>query len=391
MGVLTPWGRRGGGGPPEAFEATLWRALAVLRLATLCYATVMVARNFRDYQHPFVAWLVVVVMAVWSALTAYGYARAGARIRVLLLTDLVLTAGCVLASRWVIGGDALSHGVPTLPITWMACPVIATAIGYGRRRAVLAAVAMGSCDIGTRGVLSQATLTGTVIMVLAAIAVGQVARLAAVVEQSLREAAEREAAGRERERLARGIHDSVLQVLALVQRRGAELGGEAAELGRLAGEQEAALRALVNADAPVPTGLTDLRTALGSLASATVSLSAPATGVLVPARVAAEISAAAGAAVANVRAHAGPNAQAWLLIEEDGDQVIISVRDNGPGMPADRLDEAAAEGRLGVAQSIRGRMRDLGGTATITSVPGQGTEIELRVGRTASVPSVRLP
>ena len=46
-------------------------------------------------------------------------------------------------------------------------------------------------------------------------------------EARLQHVAELEAATRERERLARGIHDSVLQVLALVQRRGAELGGEA--------------------------------------------------------------------------------------------------------------------------------------------------------------------
>jgi 1-acyl-sn-glycerol-3-phosphate acyltransferase len=52
-------------------------------------------------------------------------------------------------------------------------------------------------------------------------------------------------ATRERERLARDIHDSVLQVLALVKRRGAGLDGEAGELARLAGEQEAALRTLV--------------------------------------------------------------------------------------------------------------------------------------------------
>jgi signal transduction histidine kinase len=389
MSVLTAWRRRGAGGPPEAFEATLWRGLAVLRLATLAYAAVMVARNFRDYQHPLAGWLVLVVMAVWSAVTAYSYARA--RLRVLLLADFGLTAGCVLISGWVVGVEALARGVPTLPITWMACPVIAIAIRYGRRRSVLAALMMGGCDIATRGTFKQATVTGTVIMVLAALAVGEVARLAAAAEQSLRAAAEREAAGRERERLARGIHDSVLQVLALVQRRGAELGGEAAELGRLAGEQEAALRALVNSDAEVSTGLTDLRDALARLTSATVSLSAPATGVFVPAQVAAEISAAAGAALENVRTHVGANARAWLLVEDDGEQVIVSVRDDGPGVSAGRLDEAAAQGRLGIAQSIRGRMRDLGGTATITSVPGQGTEVELRVGRARSVPQVRTP
>ena len=60
------------------------------------------------------------------------------------------------------------------------------------------------------------------------------------------------AAAAERARLARAVHDGVLQVLALVQRRGAELGGEAAELGRLAGEQEAALRTLIRAGRRAP-------------------------------------------------------------------------------------------------------------------------------------------
>ena len=42
---------------------------------------------------------------------------------------------------------------------------------------------------------------------------------------------------------------------------------------------------------------------------------------------------------------------------------------------------AAAAGRLGVAQSIVGRLRDVGGKACLTSSPGQGTEVELRVPR----------
>jgi signal transduction histidine kinase len=50
-------------------------------------------------------------------------------------------------------------------------------------------------------------------------------------------------------------------------------------------------------------------------------------------------------------------------------------------MAPGRLAEAAADGRLGVAQSIQGRLRDLGGTAVITSAPGEGTEVELRVPR----------
>ena len=74
-------------------------------------------------------------------------------------------------------------------------------------------------------------------------------------------------------------------------------------------------------------------------------------------------------------------APAWILLEDDGGAVTVTVRDDGPGIPDGRLAEAAAAGRLGVARSIHGRLTDLGGTATLTSTPGQGTEVELRVYR----------
>jgi signal transduction histidine kinase len=53
-------------------------------------------------------------------------------------------------------------------------------------------------------------------------------------------------------------------------------------------------------------------------------------------------------------------------------------------MAPDRLAAAAGQGRLGVAQSIVGRLRALGGDAVITTAPGQGTEVELRLPRDAA-------
>jgi signal transduction histidine kinase len=367
-----------------SFEVTLWRALAVFRLATLGYTTVLVARNFTNFVHPYAAWVVVAIMGGWSVLTISGYATPRGRHWPLLTADFVVTAGCLLSSRWIEGPQVLSEGMPTLPVTWMACPVLAVAVARGRAWGALAAVAMGACDLVARGVFNQATFTGTAIMVMAALAVGHVAGLAAQTQEQLRLAAEREAATRERERLARGIHDSVLQVLALVQRRGAELGGEAAEIGRLAGEQEAALRALVGpapgADS-VPAGLVDLRMMLSRHASPEVSISAPATGVWLPARAAHELSLAVAAAVENVRQHCPDGVRAWILVEDEPGDVTVTVRDDGPGIPAGRLEQAAAEGRLGLAQSVCGRVRDLGGTVTVTSAPGEGTEIEMRLPR----------
>ncbi|MFD0443738.1 ATP-binding protein [Streptomyces indonesiensis] len=91
------------------------------------------------------------------------------------------------------------------------------------------------------------------------------------------------------------------------------------------------------------------------------------------------MAAAVGASLDNVRVHAGEDAHAWILLEDEPDAVMVTVRDDGPGIPEGRLADAEAEGRLGVALSIRGRLRDLGGTAEWISAPGQGTEVELTV------------
>jgi signal transduction histidine kinase len=81
----------------------------------------------------------------------------------------------------------------------------------------------------------------------------------------------------------------------------------------------------------------------------------------------------------------GEGAAAWVLLDDLGDRVELSVRDDGPGIPDGRLAEAEADGRLGVRESIRGRVRDLGGTATLVTGP-TGTEWEIVVPRPFGVP-----
>lgn len=186
----------------------------------------------------------------------------------------------------------------------------------------------------------------------------------------------REAAEAERTRLARPIHDGVLQVLALVQRHGPELGGRGVELAELAGAQEAALRALITGTGADAHGAADLRHLLAGLTSPAVTLAAPAEPIMLPGRAALEVRAAIVAALQNVERHAGPDAHAWVLLEREPDGLRVTVRDDGAGIPPGRLEEATAAGRIGVAQSIRGRIADIGGTVTITSDPGTGTEIE---------------
>ncbi|BCJ45910.1 hypothetical protein GCM10010168_56700 [Actinoplanes ianthinogenes] len=199
----------------------------------------------------------------------------------------------------------------------------------------------------------------------------------------------REAAAAERDRLARPIHDGVLQVLAMVQRQGAEPGATGtalAELATLAGQQETALRKLLAGGGTlVPpareTEAVDLRAALSELAGPGIEVATPAEAVPLAGHEGRELLAAVRAALENVRRHAGSGARAWLLLEDEGDGVRVTVRDDGAGIAPGRLAEAERDGRLGVAQSMRGRIEDLRGTMTVDSRPGEGTEVELWVPR----------
>jgi signal transduction histidine kinase len=202
----------------------------------------------------------------------------------------------------------------------------------------------------------------------------------------------RESAAAERDRLGRSIHDGVLQVLALVQREGQDLGGHAGELAALAGQQEVALRSLLASEASTvgkasaaaagkSTAAADLRGPLQALTGPAVEVATPAQPVELPSAIASEVVAAVKAALDNVRRHAGPDARAWILLEEEREGVRVTVRDDGTGFPPDRPAEAAAAGRMGIAQSMRGRIADCGGTTTIDSRPGQGTEVEFWIPR----------
>ena len=374
-------------------QAQLWRGIAAFRFASLAYAAVLLVVDRADYERPVLAWAVLAGMTGWTVVTSYAYAVPARRTRALLTADVAVTAAALLSTlavQWPGEGSAMP-----VTATWAAGPVLAWAVAYGRRAGMAAAVVLGLCDIARHRPISSAyhasALNGPILLLLAGWVVGYVSRLAVQAEQAVQQAAQVEAASRERERIARGIHDSVLQVLALVHRRGIEAGGEAAEIGRLAGEQETALRTLIAAGsvAQLPPGELDLRSQLSLESSVAVSVVTPAEPVRLGSAAAQETTLAVRAALDNVRQHCGPTAKAWVLVEDEGTQITVTIRDDGPGIPADRLAEAAADGRLGVSQAIRGRIRDLGGSAEITSGPGTGTEVVLRIPRLLDVPSPR--
>ncbi|AEW93619.1 MULTISPECIES: MacS family sensor histidine kinase [Streptomycetaceae] len=378
-------------------EQPLWRALTAYRVLSLAYVVAHYAYTDDQYARPGWAWAYMAVLTGWTLATTPCVTSGVRCTRPFLLADLAVGLTGILLTIAVDTHVRVVAGNPTLVGIWSAGPVLAFAIKGGWRWAAGASAVVGVANVVERGQVSQGNVHSIVLLVFITVGIGYVVELARGSERVLARALQIEAATRERERLARDIHDSVLQVLAMVQRRGSEIGGEAAELGRMAGEQEVALRSLITGG-PVPAPRTapeaagavaddagdgpaesDLRTLIGRYAGARVTVSAPAEPVLLPGHAAREVAAAVGAALDNVARHAGAGAHAWILLEAEPDAVLVSVRDDGPGIPEGRLADAAREGRLGVAQSIRGRLRDLGGSAEVTSVAGQGTEVELRV------------
>ncbi|MFD6417443.1 MacS family sensor histidine kinase [Streptomyces sp. NPDC060194] len=388
-------------------EQPMWSALRAYRVLSAAYAVGLFLSAYDEIRHPWPAIGYLAVVAVWTLATLPRLANAASCSRRFLAVDLTLALTGILLTPVVDSAPArIAADGPTLPSIWTAGAVLAFAVKGGWRWAALASTLVAAANLVQRGQLSQDTLHNVLLVWIVSIAIGYVVQVARASERTLARALEIEAATRERERLARDIHDGVLQVLAMVQRRGTALGGEAAELGRMAGEQEIALRTLVAGGLVPPTRLSedaaqgavvravpeesgaaedegplDLRALLAPRSGPTVTFSAPGTPVLLDPPAARELAAAVGAALDNVRGHVGADARAWILVEDEPDAVVVTVRDEGPGIPEGRLVQAEVEGRLGVAQSIRGRLRDLGGSAEILSVPGQGTEVELRVPR----------
>lgn len=351
------------------------------RFAATGYAAIAFFTRPEPYQRPWLGWLVIAGMLTWSIYVAVQPRRPGR----LIAADLVIATLTVLATP-LVDTRELASATNTLPLIFPVAAVMSWAVWRGAVWGVAAAAVIGVADLLVVDPITRRTVHNCVLLVFAGGLVGFAATLYERTRRDMAAALESAAAARERERLARDIHDSVLQVLAFVQRRGSELGGEASELGRMAGEQERLLRGLITGRA-IPgahspqAGSVDVLGELRALETDLVRVSGPAGPVLLDAAVAGPLLDAVRACLSNVGRHAGDGATAYLLLEDEGREVTVSVRDDGVGFAADRLDHAVAEGRLGVAGSIRGRIGDLGGRVEIWSAPGQGVEVELVVPR----------
>jgi len=195
-------------------------------------------------------------------------------------------------------------------------------------------------------------------------------------------AVERQAKARAEERvdIAARIHDSVLQTLALIQRR-ADDPQKVIQLARL---QERELRSwLFEGRSPddaeeitVADGVRQIQQDIESRYG--VPVEAVTVGDCDLDENLSALLAAAREATVNAAKWSGASVIS-LFAEVEPVEVSIVVRDRGKGFDPGSVPED----RKGLAESVHGRMTRRGGTATVTSAPGEGTKVTLKMPRSS--------
>lgn len=279
-----------------------------------------------------------------------------------------------------VSGASLSVAVP-LAVVAVGAVLAWLAYDRGLNTPVgLVAVAAGAVLVIGGVVVAAVTWesgSGSAILATALTLVGFGALVVPLVLKLWRSLSQEQAAkavSEERAEIAARLHDSVLQTLALIQKR----AGDSREVTRLARAQERELRAwLFDALSAAPT------TCFGALEAACgevedlfdMRVSAVTVGEDAELTEAAKLLIqAAREAMVNAGKHAGVDAvdvYAELLAGE----LSIFVRDRGVGFDVDRIPAD----RHGIRDSIRARVEGAGGRVRISSTPGEGTEVELAV------------
>ena len=320
-----------------------------------------------------------VALGLWHLFISLRFRKANRRTLPAHLTDLGVTVAIILATALAVPPGAAPL---TLAGYWAGGAAAYAVLFRSVRSGVVFACVTAVAFLVVPRHFVMERLGNAFVMILFTTCLGVLITQfrATIIEQEQERI--RSAALAERERLSRLVHDGALQVLALVEREGASLGPRGIRLAALARESEAQLRAhLQDRDVLDVAHRTtvDLAAVLDKYESAKVTVSTMASLVQVPRFLADEVEAALAEILKNVDEHAGPDARAWILLDQEmSDEVILWVRDNGVGMSADQVGAAAENGRMGIRDSIVGRMAALGGSAILKSAPGAGAEWELR-------------
>ncbi len=328
-------------------------------------------------------------MAAAAATAAWGATFIGVSLRrglgpVLATGNVAVAAGLAVSAPYCLPGETIGT-----PGTWLmtaathSCVVAAWVFPAWAFAAALAAVA-GAMMIGGVSEPSRMAVAVVLLMSLAAlfrVVAVQLRRLAARADRRLEVAAARHRAEtiraarardqRERERI---LHDTVLNTLTGIGWGG---GSDVELAARQCREATVAVRELLDGQPhDLPVGLVE-RLELAADAARAGGLEVRTTVVgrrgdlpAVPLDVVSAFAAATTELLANVRRHAGTG-RARVEVRRDRAAVTVTVRDDGPGFEPARVPAD----RLGLRQSVCGRIAEVGGRVSVESALGAGTTV----------------
>lgn len=351
------------------------RYAAVVRLVTLVpICVIALTRSAPEHLAPTAA--AVAVAAVWTCGYAWWLGRGQGNGLVVL--DVLVVLGLSASVGWTGAIEDANTGWLRLLVIFMCVtcqwhtPVLAgaaaaLAAGGGLALAVAAGGGDTSLTVGLLWALAAAALSRAAWTLLR--------RAARLADQTAAEAAQARnhalvaAAVRAEEReFANALHDTAATTFLMVG-----IGQVPADAGWLAAQARRDLERLAWRSVPVhpPADLVELLRADLDVVPLTVEFDAP-DELRLPYEIARAIADAAGEALTNVRRHANTT-RATVRLRGDARRLRLDIADRGRGfVPA----EVPAT-RYGLRESVRGRMDRIGGTAMITSAPGEGTLLEL--------------
>jgi signal transduction histidine kinase len=366
------------GGDPSIGAHTLQRVLVVARWLCWAWMVAVVAFGGGAVIHPVVAWIAVGVMLMVTVNATHLARSHPDRLRHPLLvgTEAAITLTLAVADGWVFAPGHVFTTSQSLATEWplivavsagiAAGPVAAGVLGFLFGPARLVSAALNDfARFGRRHFVSSLA-TGLFLGASGAL----IGWLVTLLRRSEAEISHRRA----RDEMARVLHDTVLQTLALVERRARTVDPDLAATARQADRD---LRAFLFSD--------------GS--SGTDSLSARIHGQIDRVRAGTDIdivvnvlddgcrldghsqdalARAIGESVSNAIEHARPSKIVVFAEAVDATQVFASVRDDGVG-----FETGGGTGGYGISESIVARMESIGGHASITTAPGHGTEVNL--------------
>lgn len=365
-------------GRPTLFPTglTILKALVLGRWLSLAWMVGIVIVDHDRLRSPTVAWIAVAAtLALTSASTiwvrsdprrllsaAFVTAEVGLAVCLSVVDGFVFEPGHVFATTQSIATQWPLLAAATAGVA--LGPAIAAACGTLIGPAELVGALLNEVDDWGAGEVVSIVATSVFFAAIGGV-VGWLSRRLRRVE---REIADRRA----RDEVARVLHDTVLQTLALVERRSAEADPPLAAAARQADRD---LRAfLFGVDEPsaddLESGIRQEIERVRAGSDVPISIAVVDDGCRVPTDDRSLLARAMAEAVANALEHARPTRIVVFAETDDDGHVFASVADDGVG-----FDPSATRPSHGVDESIIARIESIGGRAEIRSTPGGGTEV----------------